>query len=386
MLKIAIDATPVLPKPSGIGFYVVNLIRALKELQIQENFALEIVYQISLKSVLTGNFSRPTHLKEFQTLRLFPLPVKVTNFFIQFPQLFLPSFEQQFGFPDIFHGTNYTVFPFRNSKRVLSIYDLTFVKYPQFTNSTVKAYAERVKHCLQWTDLVLTISQNSKRDIVELLNVPEEKVWVTPLASRYSIGDRDRLHLSATDSDLDYDFSKPYILFVSTIEPRKNIATLIEAFDYLKSKYQLEHQLVLIGQKGWLYESIFERMARSRYQTDIHHLSYLSDERVALFYSKADVFVYPSYYEGFGLPALEAMTLGAPVITTNTSSLPEVVGDAALLVEPDAVTDLADAILQVVSHSLLRDQLIAKGKERAKLFSWSHTATETLKAYRLLVS
>ncbi|MBW4541509.1 MAG: glycosyltransferase family 4 protein [Myxacorys chilensis ATA2-1-KO14] len=396
MLKITIDATPVLPKPSGIGFYVVNLIRALEEIRLrqepQEDFALDIIYQISLKGWLKGNFSCPEPLKEFKGLRLFPLPVKASNLFIKSPQLFLPYLEDYFGFSDIFHGTNYTVFPFRNSKRVLSIYDLTFVKYPQFTNSTVKAYTERVKRCLQWTDLVLTISQSSKQDIVELLGVPQEKVFVTPLASRYAVEDGNRLAQgmtlkeSLTDTSVDYDFSKPYILFVSTIEPRKNIATLIEAFDYLKEKYHLEHQLVLIGQKGWLYQSIFERIARSRYQTHIHHLSYLSDERVALFYSKADVFVYPSYYEGFGLPALEAMTLGAPVITTNTSSLPEVVGDAALLVEPDAMTDLADAILQVVSSSSLRDQLISKGKERAKLFSWNHTAKETLKAYRLLMS
>jgi glycosyltransferase involved in cell wall biosynthesis len=383
MLKITIDATPVLPKPSGIGFYVVNLIRALEDLQPQEDFALEIVYQISLKSWLRGNFSYPEHLKEFQNLRLFPLPVKASNLFIKFPQLFLPYFEEYFGFSDIFHGTNYTVFPFRKSKRVLSIYDLTFIKYPQFTNSTVKAYTERVKQCLQWTDLVLTISHSSKRDIVELLNVPEEKVWVTPLASRYSLDDR---HQTLTDTSVEYDFSKPYILFVSTIEPRKNITTLIEAFDYLKRKYHLEHQLVLIGQKGWLYESIFERIARSPYQSEIHHLSYLSDERVALFYSKADVFVYPSFYEGFGLPALEAMTLGAPVVAANTSSLPEVVGDAALLVEPDATTDLAEAILQIVSHPAVRDELIQKGKERAKLFSWRTTAQETLKAYKLLIS
>ncbi|NDJ16288.1 glycosyltransferase family 4 protein [Myxacorys almedinensis] len=385
MLNITIDATPVLPKPSGIGFYVVNLIRALEELQLAQespDFAIDLIYQISLKGWLKGNFSCPEPLQEFENLRLFPLPVKATNLFIKFPPLFLPYFEGSFGFSDIFHGTNYTVFPFRKSKRVLSIYDLTFVKYPQFTNSTVKAYAERVKQCLQWTDLVLTISHSSKQDIVELLGVPAEKVWVTPLASRYSVGECDRAPLSSVN----YDFSKPYILFVSTIEPRKNIATLIEAFDHLKEKYHLEHQLVLIGQKGWLYESIFERIARSRYKTDIHHLSYLSDEHVALFYANADVFVYPSYYEGFGLPALEAMTLGAPVVTSNASSLPEVVGDAALLVDPNSVDDLTEAILQVVSSSLLRDKLIEKGKERAKLFSWNHTAKETLKAYKLLMS
>jgi Glycosyltransferase len=115
-------------------------------------------------------------------------------------------------------------------------------------------------------------------------------------------------------------------------------------------------------------------------------LSYLSDELVALFYSQADVFVYPSHYEGFGLPVLEAMTLGAPVITSNTSSLPEVAGDAALLVDPNEPTQLAEAILKVISDCQLRRKLIHKGQERAKLYSWERTAQETLKAYRSLLT
>jgi glycosyltransferase involved in cell wall biosynthesis len=115
-------------------------------------------------------------------------------------------------------------------------------------------------------------------------------------------------------------------------------------------------------------------------------LNYLSDELVALLYSQTDVFVYPSHYEGFGLPVLEAMTLGAPVITSNTSSLPEVAGDAALLVDPDNPTQIADAILKVISDSQLRNELIHKGQERAKLYSWERTAKETLKAYRSLLT
>lgn len=385
MLTITIDATPVLPKPSGIGFYVVNLLSALEELRLQEEFRFDIVYQVSLKSWVRGSLSFPKPLQEFPNLRLFPLPVKLSNLFIRFPELFVPYFEEYFGCSDIFHGTNYTVFPFRQSKRVLSIYDLTFIKYPQFTNSTVKAYTERVKQCLKWTDLVLTISHSSKQDIVEYLGVSPEKVRVTPLASRYSLNSFQSL-LQSPKQEINYDFSKPYILFVSTIEPRKNIKTLIAAFEYLKQKYQIEQQLVLIGQKGWLYEPIFEQIARSPYRDSIHHLNYLPDETVALFYAKADVFAYPSHYEGFGLPALEAMTLGAPVVTTNTSSLPEVVGDAALLVEPNETIDLAEAILKIIEDSQLRSDLIQKGKERAKLYSWQNTARETLKAYKLLMS
>ncbi|NEP55029.1 MAG: glycosyltransferase family 4 protein, partial [Moorea sp. SIO3C2] len=184
---------------------------------------------------------------------------------------------------------------------------------------------------------------------------------------------------------VNYDFAQPYILFVSTLEPRKNINNLIAAFNYLKQRHQIEHQLVLIGQKGWSYESIFAAIASSPWKDHIHHLGYLSDQLVAWFYSNADVFVYPSYYEGFGLPVLEAMTLGAPVVTSNTSSLPEVAGDAAILIDPNQPIELADAIVKVISNSSLREELIRKGKERAMLFSWERTARETLAAYTSLV-
>ncbi|MGC1247731.1 MAG: glycosyltransferase family 1 protein, partial [Spirulinaceae cyanobacterium] len=185
--------------------------------------------------------------------------------------------------------------------------------------------------------------------------------------------------------EINYDLSHPYLLFVSTIEPRKNITTLIAAFNYLKEKHKIDHNLLLVGRKGWRYQPIFQAIANSPWNKHIYHLDYLSDELVALLYKKADVFVYPSHYEGFGLPVLEAMTLGTPVVTSNTSSLPEVAGDAALLVNPNDPIELAESILKVISDRKLRDNLIQKGQKRAKLFSWERTAKETLKAYKSLL-
>jgi glycosyltransferase involved in cell wall biosynthesis len=173
-------------------------------------------------------------------------------------------------------------------------------------------------------------------------------------------------------------------LLVSTLEPRKNIINAIKAFNYLKNTEKIEHQLVIIGQKGWQYKPILAAIANSPWQKDIHYLGYLSDRQVAYFYSQAEVFVYPSYYEGFGLPVLEAMSLGAPVVTSNTSSLPEVAGDAALLIDPRDPIQLAEAILKVISDSQLRHLMVKKGKERAKLFSWEKTAKETINAYKSL--
>ncbi len=386
MLKIVVDATPLDSKPSGVGFYVANLICALDVLQKEENFQLGVVYQPGLKNWLRGDFSFPKLFKHSSQQYLLPLPVRILDLLLALE--FKPSlsyFEKYFGFPDILHGTNYSVYPCQNSLKVMNIYDVTFIKYPNYINSVVKTYTERVKRCLQWTDLVLTISESSKKDIIEYLKVDPEKVYVTPLASHYYPNYLSEEITESLEKQANYDFSKPYLLFVSTIEPRKNINAIITAFNFLKGKYKIEHQLILIGKKGWNYEPIFAAIENSPWKNQIHHLDYLSNELVALFYSKADIFVYPSYYEGFGLPVLEAMTLGAPVITSNTSSIPEVTGDAAILIDPKDSIQLAEAILKVISDSHLRQTLVNKGKERSQLFSWKKTAKETLKAYRTLI-
>lgn len=386
MFKITIDATPISHKPSGIGLYVANLIYHLSKLQTEEQFQLGIAYQPGMKNWLTVRWDFPKYLQDYDNLHFLPLPVTVSNLLAKFPNPILPYLEKSFGFPDIVHGTNYVVYPCQKSLRVMTIHDLTCIKYPQYTDAIVKTYSDRIKQCLRWTDLVITISEATKQDIIQYLGVASDRIYVTPLASRYFPNYLSSQQTEKINRESNYDFSRPYLLFVSTIEPRKNINNLILAFNYLKQKHKIDHQLVLIGQKGWLYQSIFQTIASSPWKEQIHYLGYLSDAMVALFYSQADVFVYPSVYEGFGLPVLEAMTLGTPVVTSNTSSLPEVAGDAAILVDPQNPVELADAILQVISDSQLRQKLIHKGKQRATLFSWEKTAQATVAAYRFLLS
>ena len=385
MLKVVVDATPLRPKPSGIGIYVYNLIKALDKLQNQESFQLGISYHPSLKNWLVGNLHFPESITGYSNLRLIPLPVTFSHLLARYPNPIISYFERYFECPDIVHGTDHFVYRCKNSLRVMTIHDLTFIKYPKYANSIVRTYSSRVKQCLSWSDLIITFSQSSKRDIVEYLGVEPNRIYVTSQASRYSPEYLSSERAAILKKYIDYDFSQPYLLFVSTIEPRKNIINLIKAFNLLKQKHKIEHHLVIIGKKGWEYQSIFAAMENSSWKNFIHYLDYLSDELVALFYSKADVFVYPSYYEGFGLPVLEAMILGAPVVTSNTSSLPEIAEGAAILIDPHQPMQLADAILNVISDSQLRNHLIQKGKERAKLFSWEKTARETLKAYKSLL-
>ena len=387
MLKIVVDATPITPQPSGVGLYVANLIDHLWQLQQSENFELGIVYQPSFQNWVQRDLAFPKSLQKYSESYLLPFPVRVTNFLLKnFPQAFPLWLEKYTDYPDIIHGTNFNVFPYRKSLKVITLYDLTFLKYPEYVDRVVANYATRVKKCLQWTDLVITISESTKQDAINYLQISPEKIHVTPLASRYypnylSPKKQEELKQSST-----YNFNIPYILFVSTIEPRKNITALITAFNYLKQKYKIEHNLLLIGKKGWLYEPIFQAIAESKYQSNIYHLDYLSNDLVALFYTLAEVFVYPSHYEGFGLPVLEAMNLATPVITANSSSLPEIVADAGILINPDDPMELAEAILQVISNSQLQQDLIIKGQKRAQNFSWRKTAQETLTAYSKISS
>lgn len=383
MLKITVDITPIDDRPSGVGLYVLSLIKALSQLESSESFELGLAYQPRLKNWLKGNLDFPNNFKNYKNLYQIPAPVRVTNLFIDYlPRLFPSYIESMVGNPNIFHGTNYTVYPYQNIKKVISIYDLTFVRYPEYVDSVVQQYAMRLTKCLRWSDAVVTISESSKQDIIDHLNFPAEKIFVTPLASRYHSKFLTNLDLNQEIKNTNFDFSKPYLLFVSTIEPRKNITAIIKAFNWLKQNNKIEHRLVLIGKKGWKYSPVFVGIENSPWKQEIYHLNYLSDDSVALFYSKADVFVYPSHYEGFGLPVLEAMTLGAPVVASNTSSIPEVAGDAAILIDPNDFMQLAEAILQVISDRQLRQDLIIKGKAQASLFSWENTAKATLKAYR----
>ncbi|MFZ4665739.1 MAG: glycosyltransferase family 4 protein [Prochlorotrichaceae cyanobacterium] len=381
-MKIVMDATSIRSRPSGIGIYIKNLIEGLLTLSLNDrqmglNFKL-LYRNREFYNHLQKHY--PDVIKEkFLDLFYYPFPAERTLQLLHKFDFLANLSESILGKPHIFHGLDYLNYPFANSQNIITIYDLSFIKYPHYSPDRIlKTYQSRLEKCFQWTDLIITISENSKKDIMSFFHIPAEKIWVTPLASHYTTIDRRNV---PPQSPTPY----PYLLFVGTIEPRKNINTLIQAFEYLKITYNIPHHLVLIGQKGWKYESILDRIENAKYRNNIHQLDYLNDNQVAAFYQYATAFIYPSYYEGFGLPVLEAMGFGIPVITSDRSSLPEVTGDAALLINPDDFKQLAEAMLGVIENPQLRQSLIQKGKERSSFFSWKKTALITLQAYQSLL-
>ncbi len=389
-LKIAIDATPLRGKLSGVGFYTLSLIQALQTLQTQqslENFQLQVYFQPSVKHWLTGQWQPDSLLGFVENPLCLPLPVSFTTPLIGSLNPVLGYLEKRLGQPDIIHGTDHFVFPAHHSVQVMTIHDLTFLLYPDWVPPRVKTYGDRLRACLKTTQAVITFAESTKQDLVKYWQIEPAKIYLTPQASRYPQNDQappDLVALESLKKQVQNSFQQPYFLFVGTLEPRKNLVNLITAFNLFKTNQQAPHQLILIGQLGWQYEAILNAIQNSPYRQDIYHLHYLSNSLVAWFYQNAEALIYPSFYEGFGLPLVEAMTLGCPVITSNRSSLPEVTGEAALLINPDRPQDIAQAMTQISLQPSLREAFRQRGLERAKQFSWEKTAQMTLAVYQTL--
>jgi len=263
----------------------------------------------------------------------------------------------------------------------ISIMDLSYIHFPQlFKKRDLYQLKFWTKLSVRKAKIIFTISNASKSDIIKIYGVPKKKVAVT----YPGIKEENIKHeaLSMKDVKDKYGIEGEYILFVGTLQPRKNIKKLIEAFSKLSTfNSQLSTlNLVVVGKKGWMYEEILGAPKKFGIEDKVKFLDFVTDEELQALYKNALCFILPSLYEGFGLPVLEAMQNGCPVITSNISSLPEAGGDAALYVDPQDVNDIADKIQKVISNQKLRDDMMEKGYKQVKKFSWEKTARETLKA------
>ena len=261
---------------------------------------------------------------------------------------------------------------------VVTIYDLSFLVFPQGFKYSKRLYLSLLTRLsARKARRIITISESTKRDTVRLLGVPSEKVHVVycgvdkafhPLPEREVASFRQKRGLP-----------ERIILFVGTIEPRKNVSRLVEAYSRLRDG---QAKLVVGGARGWLYEEVFARVEELGLTGEVLFPGYIPPEELPLWYNAAELFVYPSLYEGFGLPPLEAMACGTPVITSNVSSLPEVVSGAGLTVDPLDSKSLAEAMNQVLGDEVLRQSMREQGLARAGCFSWAKAARETVEVYR----
>lgn len=267
---------------------------------------------------------------------------------------------------------------------VMVVPDLIRYLFPHFFSlHPVQKLLDRFAYpaMLKRYDHLVTISRSTQKDLTTLFNIPKEKTTVAyPWADKsfQPLTDRERKETFLKQ----YGLKRPFILFLSTLEPRKNLLTLFKAFERIKDR--IPHDLVIVGQKGWKVAPIFKAMERPELRQRIHWVGYVPDTERVLFYNTATFLVFPSWYEGFGMPLLEAMQCGCPVITANTSSMPEVVGQAALLISPDNPEDLQRAMLRLIEESGITDHLRVAGTAQAKLFSGPASASKILEVFEKL--
>lgn len=373
MKRIGIDISVLnSPQKTGIAVYAYELIKALLEINKKDQFKLFGVSTFEtydyLKNIEFKNYPNTIVVVQRLPSKLF------RSIFLAWQKMEWPPIENLVGKVDIYHSINWYFPPQKDGKKVATVFDMTPFLFPQFHHKrTVELEKIRLGRINKMADLVITISENSKKDFLKFY--PESEVEVIYPAS-------DRFSVKFTNKEVDgalkkYKLQRGYFLSVSTLEPRKNLAGLINA--YLEGNFK--YPLVMVGIEGWKSNEISKLIKSSQ---NIIPLDYIPDEDLPPIYKGARFLVYPSYYEGFGLPVLEAMSLGVPVICSNASSLREVSGDATYYIDPNNLSDLIEAMQKMDSNEKLRSKLITRGFKQARKFSWKKSALKLNSLYQNL--
>jgi glycosyltransferase involved in cell wall biosynthesis len=366
-MRIGIDARLVYYQQAGIGQYILQLVEGLSRL------------------------STPHQLLIFRSRKSKPLQLRGRT--RQIP-LWTPSHHPYESLAlatelaprrlDLLHSPDF-IPPFHGGfKSVITIHDLNFLHYPDFLTPESQRYYGQIDRAVERADHIIADSHATKKDIVDLLKVAPEQITVIHLAANpvyRLITDQQEVRKAVWRYGLPTDF----VIFVGTLEPRKNVPTLLRALRQLIDQGQDIH-LAIIGRRGWLYEEIFNTITELKLANYVHLLENVSNEDLARLYNAARCLALPSYHEGFGLPPLEAMACGTPVVVSDRASLPEVVGDAGLLVDPTSPQELADALARVLTDSELAAQMHRRGLSRAGEFSWARAADQTMAVYERVLN
>jgi glycosyltransferase involved in cell wall biosynthesis len=277
-----------------------------------------------------------------------------------------------------------SVLPFYHPKNsIFTTHDLAYEMFPGAFTAFMRNYLMvSTRFAAQHAKKIIAVSQATKNDLIKLYAVEPDKVVVTHLGfDKNQFKPRSYSEVQPVLDKWQLSFQK-YILFVGTLQPRKNIDRLIDAYLLLKKRNHIEQKLVIVGAKGWLYEPILAKIKQAG--SSLVYLDYVSAEDLPYLYCGASLLTLPALYEGFGLPPLEAMASGVPVVVSNISSLPEVVGDAGVLVNPNSVDDIADGLLKALEDKNLQQQMIERGLTQAGKFSWENCAKKTLELFNSL--
>jgi len=374
-LRVAIDYTAALRQGAGVGRFVRSLVGALLDIDQENRYTL--LYPRTRNRAELVNLPRSPNVVGRELL----LSERMLNLIWYKLGLPLPM-DVLSGRADLFHFLDFSLPPVRRGVTVLTIHDLSFLMVPECAESGLRAHLERVVPAsVRNADFVTADSENTRNELTTLLDVSPERVAVVygGVERRFRpITDHDFLHAMRVK----YGLFSPFMLYVGTIEPRKNLGRLLRAYTVYRKRFKGSHRLVIAGGLGWLYQDVLREIDDLAADHEVVFLGRVPDDDLPGLYSLSDLFVYPSLYEGFGLPALEAMACGRAVLTTNTSSLPEVVGDAGVMVSPYDIDGLAAAMAELLEDRDHRETLGQRGIARAAQFSWENSARRLLSIYR----
>jgi glycosyltransferase involved in cell wall biosynthesis len=373
---IGIDYTSALSQGGGIGRYTRELIAAFARLETTADYVL----------FAAGQRRADLPERPGPAFRWAPSQIDSEWFARLWHRARLPlNVEMWTGPVDLFHSPDFTLPPLRKGTRsLLTVHDLSFIRTPETAAPGLRTYLNRaVPYSVGRADHILADSEATRQDLITQYETPPDKISVlySGVDQRFKpVGDTDTLAAVRSRYEIG---PGPYILSVGTIQPRKNYPRQIEA---LKQLDQPDLKLVIAGGRGWLESPLYDMVRSSGMEDRVKFLGFVADEDLPALYSGARVFVFPSLYEGFGLPVLEAMACDVPVVTSNISSLPEVAGDAALMIDPTDVDALASALYRALNDATERERMIATGRERVAMFSWEKAARELKGHYdRLLI-
>ncbi len=365
-MRIAIDASTISTQ-GGPRTYVLGLIDALLRMDNVHNY---VVF-----------YNDPIHIGRFPAAKEIVLPGKKALARLWREHVLLPLACKRERV-DILHCPKSAIPYFSPCPVVVTLHDLIPLKHPETEKFAARMYWRlQIPIAARRSDFIITDSEHARREILEDFGCSPEKIKAIMLGFDASMA----MVRGTADGDTilrKYGLPPSYLLYVGTIQPRKNLDTLIRAFFKLRCSGSFDDKLVVVGRKGWLYEQLFVTIKELGLESEIIFTGFVPDEELPFIYDRAKVFLYLSLFEGFGLPPLEAMACGVPVITSNTTSLPEVVGDAGITVSPTDVNAVVTALTRVLSDDLLAKKMQESGRNRARLFSWETSAQETFSIYQ----
>ena len=377
-MRIGLDGKVLTLRAGGIGRYAINLTRAMLAEAAARRRDLEFV-------IFTGPQTSRRVMEEFRgrcTERFLGAKSSLLRSVAHIPLALRRTRI------DVFHGMDHVGIPFagKTGKCVVTVHDVIPLVLPRtFTRRHRLVVRTALARVRRQADLIIVPSRAVQRDVVQYLRVPEDRVAVTPhgCEARFNPS-RDAASLGAATAR--YGLPARYLLAVGTLEPRKNLTTLVRAFARLRDRSEIDPGvgLVLAGARGWLDDPIFGTVQSLGLDDAVRFPGFIDDDDLPAVYQRAELVVFPSLYEGFGLPLLEAMACGVPVVASNTSALPEVAGGAAMLVDPLDAAGMAQAIARLLGDKALRRRLRDGGLARAAQFSWQTAARQTLDAYASL--